>query len=542
MKIRVLSEQTINQIAAGEVIENPASVVKELVENSCDAGATHITIETRGGGLELIRISDNGSGMGRDDAILSIERHATSKIRSFEDLAAATSMGFRGEALASIGAISHFSLTTSTGEREGTRLLIEGGQMKNVLPAARARGTTIEIASLFANVPARRKFQKGAAQCAADITRIVTQLALAHEYVGFTLIQNGEEQFALPAGETLLARLSHFFDADVIAAATPISISDGGVQCEGLLGSPLHARTNRTGEHLFIGRRPIVSNALSYAIRDGYGTRLAERTYPFCVLHLKIPSDQIDVNVHPQKREVRLRNEKEVKQTVKRAIEETFGGPSPTFAFGSLSTPFQFKAAEIVSFPLQFELAPEKAILQPVGLFDRYLLLEEKGKLLFVDMERAQTKLLYSTFLEKKGDEHHRQALLAPFPLTFSLSEAEAIGAHLEAIASLGIEIRAVGKGSFLVEALPSSIAPEEVSSIILAALSEGDFGFARERLALRMAKHHRKKKFMLQEALQLYETLLASGRHLECPEGKPIITCATDHEIGKFSPHAPLP
>ena len=250
-RIKVLSDQTINQIAAGEVIENPASVAKELIENSIDAGAISITIEINGGGFQCIRIIDDGVGMSRDDAILSLERHTTSKIRELDDLQTLFSMGFRGEALASIAAISKMTILTANGT-DGIRIFVDGGKMITVDHCARKQGTTIEVRSLFFNVPARKKFQKTASRSLAEIVKMITKLSLAHPIVAFKLFSHDKEIFHAQA--SILKRCIHdVLGEKFLQVPTQIQADLETCKIDGFIGSPSEARHNRTGQYLFIG-------------------------------------------------------------------------------------------------------------------------------------------------------------------------------------------------------------------------------------------------------------------------------------------------
>ncbi len=331
-KIRVLSEQTINQIAAGEVIENPASVIKELIENAIDAKATQIIVELQNGGFGLIRIIDNGTGMQKEDLILSLTRHATSKIRDGSDLESILSMGFRGEALASIGAIAKLKLQSRfEKEREGNQVEIEGGDLGKCLPCSRDTGTTIEVRSLFYNVPARKKFQKSPTASFTEIMKIMTKLSLAHPKIGFTLFHQEREIFSYKPCEenfskALEKRAKKLLGENFVTHSYPIDQREGGFSITGCIGSPREVRVNRLGQHLFINQRAVICPAISYAIYDGYATRLPERKHPNFLLHLTLPTEFIDVNVHPQKKEIRLKDDVRIKNWIRKKVTEALRG------------------------------------------------------------------------------------------------------------------------------------------------------------------------------------------------------------------------
>ncbi|MBA3958377.1 MAG: DNA mismatch repair endonuclease MutL [Parachlamydiaceae bacterium] len=329
-RIRVLDEHTINKIAAGEVIENPSSVIKELVENSLDAQATDICVEIKGGGRQLIRITDNGCGMNGDDALLCLERHATSKIRDVEDIHAIETMGFRGEAIPSIAAISKFTLITcpTNTPNQGTMVIVEGGKILQAAPAVRAPGTTIEVKSLFFNVPVRKKFQKSPAYDANEILKVMSNLALGYPAIKFQLISDSKTLFSTqPHSSTqfvdqLNQRIQDILGSDFLESACAVDITKEDFTLRGIIGLPSTHRPNRTGQYVFINQRAISSSLVSYATRDGYGTSLPTNRHPIFVLHLTLPGSLVDVNVHPQKREVRLRQELILREMITDAVRQ----------------------------------------------------------------------------------------------------------------------------------------------------------------------------------------------------------------------------
>lgn len=333
-RIRVLNDQTINKIAAGEVIENPASVVKELVENSIDAGASTICVEIQEGGRQLIRITDDGCGMSQDDALLSLERHATSKIREVEDIEELMTMGFRGEAVPSIAAISKFSLLSCPrleGDAQitrGTLIQVDGGRVASCASAPRSPGTTIEVKSLFFNVPVRRKFQKSPSFDTQEILKMLGLLALGHPTVQFelisdqkTILKTASVSKNLSFEELLGQQIKAVLGSDFASSLIPLKFKHEPYELEGFIGSPMTHKPNRTGQHLFINQRPVYSPLIASAIREGYGTMLPNLRYPVFVLHLRMPGTLLDVNVHPQKKEVRLRQEHQLKEMIMQGVQ-----------------------------------------------------------------------------------------------------------------------------------------------------------------------------------------------------------------------------
>src|SRR2546430_6382744 len=352
-RIRLLPEQVANQLAAGEVVERPGSVVKELVENAIEAQAGRILVEIQAGGRSLVRVTDDGVGMSKDDALLCLERHATSKIQKAEDLAAITTMGFRGEALPSIASVSRFTLTTRerNGDTpEGTQVVVHGGKILQVKSAGHAPGTDVEVRQLFYNLPARRKFLRSEETERAHIQHYLTLAALAFPEVGFTFVQDQRVVWQLPplkndglAASRLAAlreRLGALVGADLrllpVDFSADIAAPDGpwedpqpaspGLQQPlrvwGFVGAPGVSRATRQDQHLFVNRRPVENRALNYALLEGYHTALMKGRYPVCCLFLELDPAEVDVNIHPAKREVRFHHERAVRQLVAQAVRQ----------------------------------------------------------------------------------------------------------------------------------------------------------------------------------------------------------------------------
>lgn len=363
-RVRLLPEQVANQIAAGEVIERPASIVKELVENSLDAGATRITVEIQAGGRSLVRVTDDGFGMNRDDALLCLERHATSKIVKAEDLAAIATMGFRGEALPSIASVSRFTLTTREREStspEGTQVIVNGGKIVEVKAAGCATGTSVEVRQLFFNLPARRKFLRTEETEAAHVLHYLTLAALAFPEVAFMFVKDTRPVWQLPAqrsGADAAAKLAalrerlrallgdvklievdftaehtdssttaaeeseSFEDALQDRPAAPLAPRPSQFRVWGLIGAPGVSRSTREDQHVFVNRRPVENRGINFALLEGYHTALMKSRYPVCCLFLEINPAAVDVNIHPAKREVKFHRENEVRRSVAEAVRQ----------------------------------------------------------------------------------------------------------------------------------------------------------------------------------------------------------------------------
>ncbi|HEX8187938.1 MAG TPA: DNA mismatch repair endonuclease MutL [Pyrinomonadaceae bacterium] len=321
-KIRVLSDHVANQIAAGEVVERPASVAKELVENSIDAGARRVELDVEAGGRRLLRVSDDGEGMTRDDAVLAFERHATSKITSTEDLERVSTLGFRGEALASIASVARVELLTQQeGEAEGTRVLIEGGRMRDVAPAARPKGTTIAVRDLFFNVPARRKFLRSEATESFHLANLVTHYALAHPEISFALTSNGREVLSATPAANLRERAYQIFGGEFIESLLEVAGGFEGVaRVSGYVSAPRARRTTRDAQYLFVNGRYVRDRLVARALTEGYRTVLPHGVYPSALLFLEVPPEEVDVNVHPAKTEVRFRRASAVADAVRESV------------------------------------------------------------------------------------------------------------------------------------------------------------------------------------------------------------------------------
>ena len=321
-RIKVLPENLANQIAAGEVVERPASVIKELVENAIDAGSTRVRVDVELGGRRLMRITDDGHGMHRDDAILAFERHATSKIRTLEDLAAIGTLGFRGEALASIASVAKVELVTKTeDDAAATRVLIEGGKLIDIKNAARDKGTTVSVRDLFFNTPARRKFMRSEATENYHLASIVTHYALAHPEIAFMLTNNGREVLQASPAKDLRERAFQLFGSGLLDSLLPVA---GGhehfVTVSGFVSAPRERRTNRDAQYFFVNRRYVRDKTIAGGLLEGYRSVLPHGVYPVAFLFLDIPLEEIDVNVHPAKTEIRFRRTEAVKDIIAEAV------------------------------------------------------------------------------------------------------------------------------------------------------------------------------------------------------------------------------
>lgn len=471
-KIRLLDDLTINKIAAGEVIENPASVVKELLENSLDAGSTDIAIEVMNGGRTLIRVIDNGSGMGKDDALLSLERHATSKIKSIEDFNSLNTLGFRGEAIPSIASISKYSCLTSDG-KEATLIKVLGGKLNACDPAVREKGTTTEVKDLFFNVPVRRKFQRSPHFDEQEILRMVSLHAIARPDIKFRLIIN-QKPHLNTASATLFERIGEVFGADYQKEL--IAIEKEGVY--GFITKPFYHKSNKAHQHLFLNRRPVQSSFVSFAMKDAFSTHIPQNRYPGYVLFIDSDPSDIDVNVHPQKKEVRLRQESDLKRLLFLAVQE---------ALSKRNTPANFR--EIINDPMPWDFSwnkyepkeapsqkeeyklelPLKPLPQLLTTIKGYIVVEgfnEEG-LSLIDQTRAHTRILFEKFEKKNAPDWEKETLLIPLLFEFTPIDALKVKDRLEDLKSVGIDLREFAPRTFACDSYAIHFKPSEIEAFI---------------------------------------------------------------------------
>jgi DNA mismatch repair protein MutL len=587
--IRVLSEHTINQIAAGEVIENPASIVKELVENAIDAGAKKVIIEVLGGGLQMIRISDDGCGMNRDDAVLCLQRHATSKIKEAADLCHVQTMGFRGEALASIAAISRMTIETALSDGNGTRVEVEAGRITSIQPCARNQGTTLEVRQLFFNVPARKKFQKSPSLCAVDISKITTSLSLANPFVSFELFQQNRMSFSTRNSQAcfldaLKERTNEVLGETFLQDALLLDAEIPPFRFTGIVGSVQNTRPNRIGQYQFINQRSVTCPMVSFAVKDAYGTRIAPDRFPIYVLHIAIPHPYVDVNVHPQKKEVRLREEKWIKQQLQEKIQEQLQGmgerldgafaPTVSLSFDPLAPRADLRKTEdsVYEQPFQIKLEPATVEQTPIsfiydlpeiiGQFSHFLLLKadpacvfwslfpqeaDRSGLFIVDLQLAMARVLYDAF-DNDDLPVKQQGLLLPLSFSCSLHDAEWLMAQKESWEKMGFSMCLSGKNAFLIDAIPSILSESEALEVVHAFLEGAELGTREEskesaemkkkrRLAAtccRLAKSRKQTPDSVQARALLGDLLKTSSPNV-CPVGNKTIIYLGEDEIQKF-------
>ncbi len=534
-RIKLLPEQVANQIAAGEVVERPASVVKELVENALDAGATQITVEVKAGGRSQIRVIDDGHGMSRDDALMSLERHATSKITRAEDLASISTMGFRGEAVPSIASVSRFTLTSRETKAEtATQITINGGKMISVQEAGAAAGTEVEVRSLFYNLPARRKFMRTEETERSHVQHALSLMALGHPEVAFTFRHNDREIWRLPAetgqGATPLERRLNalwgeglqFVAIDIAGVLPKRPFDEEGapaipIRIWGFIGAPGVSRSNRENQHLFVNQRPVDNVGLSMALREGYHTALMKGKYPVCCLFLEIGPGEVDVNIHPAKREVKFHREREVRRFVADAVKKGLSDYHSQQSVNNMSKPdfvapesFGLAAEDIPSEPVAEQkpldmgfkeppaptpkedaapLIPEVTLkeqpnrnqpllsvpLKIIGVVGKlYVILESERGLVLMDQHAAHERVLYEQLLEQmESNRTASQKLLLAETVELASPDATFLTEQVETLSRLGVGVSVFGERTFLLDALPPFAKVKDAKGFLLTLIDE---------------------------------------------------------------------
>ena len=492
MRIRRLSEGTVNRIAAGEVIERPASVVKELVENAIDAGASQIDVAFRGGGKSLIRVSDDGLGMGPEDLELAIERHATSKL-SDDDLIDIRFLGFRGEALPSIGAVSRLSITSRPkAGGEAHVISVAGGSVSAPRPAALSRGTEIDVADLFFATPARLKFLKADRSETAEAAEVVRRMALVNPHVGFSFVTEERRLLDVPPGEDGQERIRRVLGAEFMENAVAFAHEREGVVVHGFAGLPTWSRGTGGQQYMFVNGRSVRDKLLSGAIRGAYADLMAASRYPAIVLFLKCPPDRVDVNVHPAKAEVRFRDGGLVRGLIVSSIRaamaqrptasDTGLGAQTAASFRPASQPQAFAPglAEVQS-AFAMNLAPASAPAAedvpstdyPLGqaraqLHDNYIVSQTRSGFMLVDQHAAHERLVYERLKrERAGNGIAAQPLLVPEVVDLDPVQVERLSAASEFLAQGGLVLERFGDGAVIIREVPAALGQADIAGIV---------------------------------------------------------------------------
>lgn len=527
--IKVLPVQIRNKIAAGEVIERPASVVKELIENSIDAGSTEIRIETLNGGRGLIKVSDNGAGMDREDALLCIERHATSKLKKEEDLFSISTMGFRGEALPSIASVSKMRIITGLkGSTSGTLIEIYGGEIREVkdYPAV---GTTVEVRDIFYNTPARRKFMRSEATESLHIIEHVTLEALAHWEVGFSLHMDRKEVISLPPAGCPDERISQIYGREFLEGLLKINSGRDGLKMTSFVSRDGNLRNRKTHQFIFINRRPVKEPSISHALYSAYEGIPKDR-HPLFFLYLTVNPAEVDVNVHPSKREVRFLDHDRIYRFVRDCIRESLGRErrepftienqsGDVNVISEVEGPAYFSASE------EFGYRPS---IPFIYLGETFVALSGRDGLILLDHHAAHERVLYERFL--KGEKIDSFRLLFPRQVKLSALEYNAILSRSSLLGEMGIEIDDFGHETVIVRGLPIALKEADIRALlseIATAILEGekDNKPLKEKIAARMACHDsvRGKELLSGQEIQaLINDLEETEDPDHCPHGRP--------------------
>jgi len=489
-RVQVLADNVADQIAAGEVVERPASVVKELVENALDASALAVRVELEEGGKTLIRVSDDGVGMDRDDARLAIQRHATSKIRTAVDLIGVGTFGFRGEALPAIASVSRFELETSGGD-DATRLRVAGGKVEGTDDTARQRGTTVTVRALFYNTPARRKFLRATATETRAAVEALTVLALARPDVAFSLTNDGRVLLDCPPATRLIDRVHALWGTELADTLLTVSHHAGPLEVTGLVQRPAQARPAGRKGYVFVRGRPIRDPFILRAAEAGYRSTIAPGDRPSLLLFLDLPGDAVDVNVHPAKLEARFRDKFFVEKVVEEAVRAALAPLAAAAPFGAVS--HQPSAIGGISLPLELFAGQQQTAdgRQPMApllqLFDTYIAFPTDQAIAIVDQHSAHERVLYEDVMRQlSGDGAPAQRLLLPLTLDFAPAELDAIEAHRELLARVGYEIEPFSGRSIVVHTAPNPHPRFEAGRCLqelVADLAGGRFGGWQNRL-----------------------------------------------------------
>ena len=570
-RINILDPETIQLIAAGEVTENPACVVKELLENSLDAGATRVTAEIKNGGIKMIKVSDNGHGIYRDDVKDAFSRHATSKIKSKEEIENINSLGFRGEALASIAAVSKTEIVTkSNSEIIGTRITVTGGEFGEISDAGRFIGTDVCVKNLFFNTPARMKFLKKETTEGNKVASVIDKLALSHPEVSFKFIRDGKLCLFSPGDGKISSAVYSVYGKEFLDGTIPLKGSLDGMKIAGLVSKPENCRPSKSLQIFFVNGRLIKSKLISTALEEAFKNSVMVGKSPYCVIYLSIPANLVDVNVHPAKTEVRFADEKAVSELVFSAVKnclinknkKDFEKCIPSAKKSENSLSFKDGAAAVQSFEnpgvinffnLQNLLKPSGNKSEKVSLtgksslfmnkslrenfkvegevFACYLILECKNELIFVDKHAAHERIIFEK-MKKSSSEYSSQMLLNPVTVTLEKQEYCAVIENLNLFSKSGYEIEDFGPGTVVVRSAPmyediDDLANSviEIANCILDNKKSSEtkkLEWIYQNIACRSAIKA-KSKTSVEELVQLVNDISENPQLRHCPHGRPI-------------------
>ncbi|UCC66791.1 MAG: DNA mismatch repair endonuclease MutL [Deltaproteobacteria bacterium] len=534
-KIRVLPAEVVGKIAAGEVIERPASVVKELVENSLDAGSRNIKVEVEEGGRRRIVVMDDGEGMTREDALLALKRHATSKICEEGDLDSIRTLGFRGEALPSISAVSRLRLITRfRDEFSGTSILMDGGQVKEVKETGSPPGTRVEVDGLFYNLPARRKFLRGVRSELAHIIEVVTRMALIHFSAGFVLIHNKRVLFNLPPTQEERSRVRAILGKEVASQSVRVDWREGEREVRGWATVPTYVRGSSKGIYIYVNGRYIKDKLVSHAIAEAYRRFIPAKMYPVVILSLSVPFTEVDVNVHPTKMEVRFQKGEDVHQLVSDSLRRALAHPSearPQEVLEVKEALSPYPTSPITTESVGTALPPWRMVGQMKGT---YIVVEGEEGVMIVDQHAAHERVLYErlkTSIDRKAMP--QQHFLFPQLIEVKGEEMQLLLGYRAELARLGLELEEFGDRTLAVKSIPSFLQGEDLKSLLealsgeLAARGEGDtLERVVDRICVLMACRgaiKANKRVHEDEVRSLLREWEGTEQHTTCPHGRPI-------------------
>ena len=585
--VHVLDDNTINKIAAGEVVERPASVVKELVENAIDAKADRIEVEIMAGGTSFMRVSDNGIGMSREDAEKAILRHATSKIVQVDDLQAIATLGFRGEALPSIASVSRFNLQTrQAGAELGTEIKITGGKTTEIGVAGCNLGTTIRVEDLFFNTPARKKFLKTNNTESGRINEFIIKLAISHPEIAFKLINNNKSSLATPGRGDLKETLQSLYGASVGQSLLPLEFEDEDIKLWGFVSKPSAIRSSRSWQTFIVNGRIIASRAIAKAIDNAYHALIPKSGYPLIALNIEVPQHTIDVNVHPQKTEMKFEDEGRIFKAVYKAVLDAVRPKGQVGQLGQLAAQADHVqqhvekglqelnfGQSVMNFPLREEkpamtwqegtiaLAQDKSVksvqsvadeeeklptagMIPIGqVDDTYIIAQDGDSLYIVDQHAAHERVLFDRF-SAQAEHIPSQQLLVHLILDFSTHESQIIEENLELLAGLGFGLEPSGPNQFRLMEVPADVPSgqaEEFIREVLASMEELHRPTAAELrqavLATTACKAAIKAGFKLnyRQMEILLQELNDTAMPYTCPHGRPTIIKFSSDELAKM-------
>jgi len=565
MPIKVLDQKVVSQIAAGEVVERPASVVKELVENSLDAEASQITIEVRGSGISLIRVTDNGSGIPSSEVEVAFSRYATSKVSSIDDLESISSLGFRGEALPSIAAVAQIDIVTCcAGESAGEHLSLDNGVVASRASQGRSQGTTITVRNLFRRVPARLKFLKSPATENSHIAHVVSEYALAFPGVKFTLVIDGRSILRTPGSGQLLDSVIEVYGIEAAKNMAEIGSRTSewqngktapSISITGMISSPTMSRSNRDYLSFFVNRRLIVSRSLAWAVQEAYHGLLMQGKHPLAIINISLPPNEVDVNIHPTKAEVKFRNERAVFGAVQKAVRATLVELAPVPRIEEIATAYNIppvlsqelwtlstKPTDLTTSPPVSQKTPVTSLpaLRILGhLSSSYIVAEGPDGLYLIDQHAAHERIVYEKIKQQRSLQGIEiQGLLEPVPFEVSPQQDEVLKHSYQELTEFGFSIEPFGDRTYLIRAVPALLDKKDWLGMLRELLDEssgGNKGDWTERIAVSLACHSAVRAGQAlnhEEMRELVRQLEQANLPRTCPHGRPTVIHLSSQQL----------